>query len=168
MVQHSMVLYTMVQCSIGVNIVSSQIERIKGIWELKTFKNYCSSRYPHFRMLCITEKICKEIFKCYDTNLCKMNSFAVRKTLMCRTEQLKKNLISRSSTYHLRRGFVQSCFDSNKFCQIFFFSMTSLLTPDHIVAEQGISHLKGNIEVVIFLNLYMKVRNCYLNRITII
>lgn len=54
-------------------------------------------------MLCITEKICKEIFKCYNTNLCKMDSFAVTKTLMCRTEQLKKNLISRSSTYHLRR-----------------------------------------------------------------
>ena len=43
-------------------------------------------------MLCITEKICKEILKCYDTNLCKMGSFAVRKTLMCRTDQLKKNL----------------------------------------------------------------------------
>ena len=65
-------------------------------------------------MLCITEKICKEILKCYDTNLCKMGSF------------------------------------------------------DHIVAELGISHLKGNIEVVIFLNLYMKVRNSYLNRIIII
>ena len=53
-------------------------------------------------MLCITEKICKEILKCYDTNLCKMGSFAVRKTLMCRTDQLKKNLISINSTYHLR------------------------------------------------------------------
>ena len=39
---------------------------------------------------------------------------------------------------------------------------------DHIVAELEISHLKGSIEVVIFLNLYMKVRNSYLNRIIII
>ena len=84
-------------------------------------------------MLCITEKICKEIFKCYDTNLCKMGLFAVGKTLMCRIDQLKKNLISISSAYHQRRG------KAGMFClqQVlldFFFGMTSLLTPDHIVA----------------------------------
>ena len=46
--------------------------------------------------------------------------------------------------------------------------MTSLFTPDPIVMEKDISHFKGNIEVVIFLNLYMKVRNYYLNIVIIV